>query len=243
MGYVFFSGDAFLHGYVWQAFTYPWVYPPVSAPLMAFIFHALGLWLFGSPVEGEIGTRRFYQVVGSSVILGALAAALVTALGHPVFIFGLAIPLFAISMTFCFLHADETINFLLLVIMIPIRGRYLGVVLMALAFASNLALIPSFLAALGGTYLVVVKRWWPDWSWSRKSKARPSRLSSLPTGKGNITPLRPAFEASKSSAAESEVDRILDKLRTDGMAGLTPQEKETLDRHSSSLRSRDEGSR
>jgi Zn-dependent protease len=66
-------------------------------------------------------------------------------------------------------------------------------------------------------------------------RARPRHLSVVKT---QPKPPPPPLPEVKPTPMEQDIDRILDKIRIEGMASLTAEEKNLLDEHSSRLRSR-----
>jgi len=61
-----------LDGAWWEPFTYMWLHaPPIGFWITHIFFNMLTLSIFGKPVEGRIGSRRF----GFLYLVGGLAAA------------------------------------------------------------------------------------------------------------------------------------------------------------------------
>lgn len=234
IAYVAFLGEEFNKGALWQCLTYPFFYP-VGA-LIPWLFDSLLLWVFGNTVEQRIGTRRFYRMFLLAGLFAAGAACATTALGLPINLFGMSVPVSAIMIVFCIMHSEEVLN-LWLIVIIPIKGKYLGLIFALFDIAYHPTMVPAYAAALAGAYLVAVKNWWPPVAAvPKKKKTAASQLRAMPPSGEKVVPIRPRFTESN---LEVEVDRILDKLRVEGMANLTPQEKETLDRHSRNMRDQD----
>ena len=227
VAYLAFSGSDFLHGRPWQAFTYPWFYP--GEAMFQWIGHSLILWVFGNAVEEEVGTQRLYRMFGLSAVMGALVGSLYSLLGPPVGTSGMTVPLFAITMMYFYINR-EAIGW------VPVKGKYLGLILGAFTWANHPSLIPSFIAATGGGYLILVNRRWPAFSHDRSSSGPRLLAESGP----KVVPFHGRI-VQVVSELEVEVDRILEKLRKEGMASLTSQERETLDTHSRSLQARTGG--
>ena len=68
-----FQPATFWRGYLWTAFTYPFLLP---GP-MELIFGLLALWLVGASLESRWGTRRFLTFYFATGAIGAVATALV----------------------------------------------------------------------------------------------------------------------------------------------------------------------
>ena len=234
--YLTFIGTEFNQGAIWQAATYPFFYP--VAAMLSWLINSLMLWMFGNTIETEIGTRRFYRVFILASLFGAAASALSTVAGHPVAMFGLQVPLFAIIMLYCIINLEAVLQIWLIVV-IPIKGKYLGAIFALYSAITQPEMIPAFAAAVAGAYLVGVKGFWrPGPAVTKKKPTPAARLRTMPSVVDKVTPIRPRFT---NTSMEVEVDRILDKLRVEGMANLTPEEKETLDKHSRNMKLRDQG--
>ena len=100
--------------------------------------------------------------------------------------------------------------------------------------------LPLF-SSMGLAYLMVKRNWLMQTQiFAKQARARRrSRLSEDFKGP-KVTPIRPNLTRVALTEVETQVDKILDKLRSEGMASLTTQEKEVLDSHSKRLRHGDE---
>ncbi len=158
-----------LRGEVWQLLSYMLVHAHPASLLM----NLLGLWVFGSMLEREWGTRRFFiflaltgataaaAMVGAAALLGPAALAdkhvdLAYALGAMVVAFGL-------------LYPRSPIYFLGLV---PIEARWLAVGLSALIVLNGLARrawvdTAGYVLAMGMGALLVSGLWRPRALWAK----------------------------------------------------------------------------
>jgi len=220
-------------GEVWRLLTYPF-----AGNLNLFtLIGAFCFTLFAIQVEADFGTGRFQRFFWSTTVL---AGALATFSGAP--LFSLAVPMSAFLTVFCLSHAEATIYAGLPPLVFPLKAKYLLLMEVLLTVALPR---PFWLPGLGAMlfgYLVLKRHW----------LASPSRFKSTPTSAKRktriqedfsgpkVTPIRPTFQDNAPSLLEAEVDRILDKLRLEGMAALTAEERETLDRNSRRLRHGDE---
>jgi membrane associated rhomboid family serine protease len=144
--------DVIRHGAVWQIVTYSFLHQG----FWHWFGNMLGLWMFGSAIEGAWGKRRFLElyfigVVGAAVTTVALSYAHV--LGRPeVATIGASGGVFAILIAFGMLFGDSEI------MMIPfpflIKAKYfvgiLIVVTLALAMAGGGDV--AYVAHLGGLF-------------------------------------------------------------------------------------------
>jgi membrane associated rhomboid family serine protease len=139
-----------VHGYVWQLLTYS----VLHAGLMHWFGNMLGLWMFGSQIEGAWGARRFVElylvgVVGAAVTTVGLSYAHI--LGDPTRpTLGASGGVFAILIAFGMLFGDNEI------MMIPfpflIKAKYfVGIlIVVTLALAMGGGGNVAYVAHLGG---------------------------------------------------------------------------------------------
>jgi membrane associated rhomboid family serine protease len=156
-GYIFDYGKltpvlVIQHGYLWQLLTYS----VLHAGVMHWFGNMLGLWMFGSSIEGAWGSRRLVElyivgVVGAAVTTVALSYAHI--LGDPTRgTVGASGGVFAVLLAFGFLFADNEI------MMIPfpflIKAKYLvGIlVVVTLALAMGGGGNVAYVAHLGGLF-------------------------------------------------------------------------------------------
>lgn len=127
----------------------PWsfaTYPLVAVDFINLLFSALWLWFVGGSLERAWGTARFtsfFAVVTAVSAFFFLAAASV--LGGATSLLGLYMPLAALTAAWCMLNPEQTI---LLYCIIPIKGKYLGWLTIALVYFLHGPKLGLF--ALGG---------------------------------------------------------------------------------------------
>lgn len=232
------------------------LFPWCCGGLINWLLYCLSLGSIGTALEHYFGTKKFQKLFFASIVsalavqtLCFLASAapfnlspMVKLLLSSTFLVGPNIPLLCLLVALALREPDGqmTFNFI-----IPIKTKYLAILLVVLQLTLQPHQILASLAALSVTYLMVTKDYWFDRATletPRSSRPR-SRLETLAVGKQSVTPLRPRTIPDKdTNQVELEVDRILDKVSRDGMSALTNEEKSTLDRHSSTLRQRDSSS-
>lgn len=242
--------------HAWRWLTYPLATQGVA------IWVLLGLYcfyLFTSSLERSWGGLRLIRtfLVVSLMAAGChwLGAALVTQnYQSSVFLTGLTAPALGMFIIWTSIHREVEI---LLFFVIPVKAKYIGIasiVLTALDSRGVLYALP--LAALltglwfwagrgvlgsssfgGGTGV-------GQWFSQRRRAQRKSRFQVLQGGATvgpakspgpHIGEFRPSV-AKPTEASEKELDRILDKIRYEGMEALTPEERAHLDRQSQRLR-------
>ena len=142
--------DVVKRGFIWQLITYSFLH----SGLGHWFWNMVGLWMFGSAIEGAWGTRRFLElyffgVVGAAITTIALSFGHI--LGNPgTATVGASGGIFAILIAFGMLFADTEI--LLIPFPLAIKAKYfvgiLIVVTLALAMTGGGGV--AYVAHLGG---------------------------------------------------------------------------------------------
>jgi membrane associated rhomboid family serine protease len=224
-----------LHGQVWRLVTYPFAEPLDFGSAL----NALVLFMFGPSVESALGTRRFVRLVAGATVLVALLALVSAQVSGPFFLAGMQVPLLAVFAAYCLLNWGGTI---LLMFVIPVPIRYFFVFeIIAVMLSPKPMWIPLW-SAIGLAYGMVSRNWFMSSNlFARPQTAKEKRRSRLQGEMAGpkVVPIRPEL-ARTPSPTEVEVDRILEKLRLEGMASLNQSERDLLDAHSNALRKRDE---
>lgn len=110
--------DFFVHGWIWQPFTYMWLHAP---GLMHIAFNMFALWMFGGQLEQIWGSRRFvrfYLTCGAGAGFIILAWHALTS--NPLPTLGASGAVFGILTAFSLMWPDRTI--MLLFPPIPIKA-------------------------------------------------------------------------------------------------------------------------
>ena len=131
---------------VWQLFTYLFLHGGV----FHLVFNMLALWMFGSPLESDWGTRRFlryYFICGVGAGLFDLVLSLLLGGGRPTI--GASGAIYGVLLAFGVCYPDQTVlmNFLF-----PIKAKYMVMIYAAIALYSSLGVNSgvSNIAHLGG---------------------------------------------------------------------------------------------
>ena len=237
------AAGSVLHGHrLWTLFSYNFLQDTsgLDGGIINLIFNLLGLYFFGGALKGVTGPLRFIGLYCAFVIAGAAAWLAVYPLG--VF-WPLAGPLAALSGIFalyCCHHADEQMTFLaFFVVPVTAKPKYFCWLLVALDLVCLLfyemmgrpsplwngsaASLAAMLAAygyyrlagrvhlFGGSSGAGIEL--PRWFRRRKKDAAP-RFQVNITNRNDL---------------RVEVDRILDKINSEGFGALTKEEKRLLD--------------
>lgn len=245
----------------WIWLSYPlftWM-PVLYFILFMYVFH----WV-GSSLERQWGSEKFGRVFVVLTLLSAVAIWLGFAVEQRTWnpeaspMFGLVLPELTL---FCIWGALNPEAQVLFFFVIPVKAKYLAwgqTVLTYFALGQGLGpVVPLFLmplAAAGwfwarrpgsGSYSAPKKpRKTISERFEERKRAKRKARFKLVEGKSNPLPetkvpdlksLTRETELKQKSVDEAELDRILDKIRFEGMAALTAEEKETLDSQSRKL--------
>ena len=163
VGYFALSAVMVVRGHLlWQLFTYMFLH----GGIWHLIFNMLTLWMFGSPLESDWGTRRFlkyYFLCGVAAGVCVLAANIAVGdWGTPTL--GASGAIFGLLVAFGVLYPNQTVlmNFLF-----PIKAKYMVIIYAAvellLTFGPNTGV--STVAHLGGMAFgyLYLKRRLPSW--------------------------------------------------------------------------------
>jgi membrane associated rhomboid family serine protease len=227
--------------HLWQVVTYSFIHQVSDIPsVFLVVFNLMCLYLLGREMESVLGTRRFLGLYFGAVLLGA-ACWLAVNFRYGGVLMG-AWPGIAACLTlFACLNPNQEIRMLFLFVPVTIKPKHLVWLLLAVDFCGlvlwEIRGQPSPLgfahsAHLGGMiagylyFRLVYQREWrnPDGStdielpgWLRKSR------------KATTAPVKFKLNLSNREDLRTEVDRILDKINSEGFSALTPEEKHLLD--------------
>jgi membrane associated rhomboid family serine protease len=227
----------------WTMFTYMFVHQG----FMHMFWNMLGLFFFGPPLEGRWGSKEFIKYY---VIAGLGGAALSFVFAPSSSIVGASAAVYGVMLAFAMNWPDAPIYIWGI---LPVKAKYLVGVLGAVSFMSMLqpgrsdniahaAHLGGFVA--GFLYLKFSGPGGPFSNFTRMMNRRKLKVVSdaerprpQPVGRTSSTP--PA--ARRRGAGEDEklldqLDRVLEKISTQGMHSLTPEERRLLDEVSQKYR-------
>ena len=244
-GWFGLSADAVLHGRkVWTLLTYNFLQNVAgdTAGVFVLIFNLLGLYFFGGAVRELVGTRRFAWLYATFVAAGAAAWCAAYALGVDWLLLGPSVTIAGLFALYCCYHANEPMTFLaFFIIPVTAKPKIFCWVWVALDLAGflfyemmgrpspwwngHLANLVAMSAAYG--YYRLAGRVDPFGGPASSGITLPGWLRRW---KRSAAPA-PRFRVNLSNRDDlrAEVDRILDKINSQGFGALTAEEKRLLD--------------
>jgi membrane associated rhomboid family serine protease len=209
----------------WTPVTYMFVH----GGLGHIFFNMLALFFFGPRVEARLGPGSFLRLYLLSGLVGALLSFFFT---PAAFIVGASGAVFGVMMAFAYYWPREHIY---IWGVLPVEARWLVIITTAIAllggFTGRGGGVAHF-AHLGGYLGGFLYLKWLE----RRSPARRFRRQAAPpprrTDGGDVRRWARIRRDELHEVNRQEVDRILDKISAQGVASLTPAERETLERFS-----------
>ena len=212
--------------WVWQPLTYMFVH----GGFFHVFFNVFMLWMFGMAVESAWGTKeflKFYFICGVGVALVTILIdrhSMIPLIGASGAVYGLLV-------AFAMLYPDAVIY---LYFFIPVKAAHMAILcglveFFAMATDANQG-IARFAHLTGMVIGYVYIRWW----WVLKL-----RLQSASGGMIPESPARPARRARPKPVPEANmenVDRILDKILSNGLDSLTEDERGVMRRYSDRMK-------
>lgn len=214
------------------------------------IVNLVVLYFCGRPVLQQYGSDRFIDIFLFTSLLGGLCWLAVSMLAMPNrYLLGASGAGFGLLSIALFHNWHQRVGLLFLPIMF--QGRHLFYAFLGVsAFLFLFAELPvtsrdgvahsAHLGGMLGGFLYFrhlssrgsLTTWVREWIGGRVSQARREKVATP------ATKTRPRFKVNITdrSKLRQEVDRILDKINSEGFGALTDEEKETLDRAKDALK-------
>lgn len=202
-------------GYIWQLVTYMFLH----GGIFHLAINMFVLWMFGSELERTWGSNQFLKYYFLTGVGAGILSVIVTP-NSTIPTVGASGAIFGLLVAYAMVYPNRLIY---LWFFIPIKAKYLALILGAIELLSTLQLARDGIAHwahLGG--MLVGFAYLKLSSFTRGGFAR--------VGGKRIRVVRP--EQSASEDLQQEVDRILHKISQLGIDSLTPEERNTLDRAS-----------
>jgi membrane associated rhomboid family serine protease len=243
-GWFSLTGGAIWHGQrLWTLLTYNFLQDTAgyTGGVFALIFNVLGLYFFGGAVRDVTGPRRFIALYAGLVAAGAAAWCAVYGLRVDWALYGPLAGLAGLFALYCCHHANEDMTFLaFFIIPVTVKPKYLCWAWVAMdlvgflfyemmgrpspLWTGHIANLAAMLTAYG--YHRLSRREdasgfsWAGMALPRWMRRRP-KGAAAPRYRVNLT---------SRDHLRTEVDRILDKINSQGFGALTDEEKRTLDK-------------
>lgn len=208
----------------WTVFTYMFVHAGIGH----LFFNMLALFFFGPPLEEKWGSREFLKFY---LICGLGGAALSFLFAFHSSVVGASAAVYGVMLAFAMIWPDMPIY---LFAIFPVKAKWLIAIMVAFSLlgmfgggadgVAHFAHIGGFAAAW--LYMKIDPKLGGPFKHLRRMVSRP-RLTVVPGGKPPKPPERPRRRADERTY--DEIDRVLDKISTHGMASLTPEERKLLD--------------
>jgi membrane associated rhomboid family serine protease len=225
------------HGAVWQLGTYLFLH----GGFWHIILNMFGLVTFGREMEASLGSRRFALLYFGCGLAGGLGWMLLSSTGGAPCI-GASGAVFGVLGAFAALFPQRQVT-LLLFFVLPVRmtaramAIVFGLISIMLMFTTDGNIAHAAHLAGGVAGYLYGRRWVKRGGWLG--------IETGYTGlNGWLTGLRARWRRSRlrvvsgeaDVASADDVDRLLEKIKAQGIGSLTPRERDTLERASRSRR-------
>ena len=228
-------------GRVWTPLTY-WLLHSTSN-----LFHVglvlAGILLIGREIVGALGTKRFLAVFGASILTGAVVWCAVNWQSGGELL-GATAGLYGLLAVFALLYPNREINFLLFFFFpVTFRPKHLAMILLLTdlfamvlidILGRNLPFAYAPSAHLGGmlagwTYY----QFFHEIEWRVGKGSRVATRTSARTSGQHLPDVEeipePVVPGRSRTEIRAEVDRVLDKINSQGLGALTSEERQILD--------------
>lgn len=241
-------------GRVWTLMTHAFLHS-TAFPLHV-LFNALALYFLGRELQPIMGTPRFLGVLIVSTLTGALAWTAAHWTNSPAEVhLGATAAVYALFVIFACFFPNQQVTFLLFFVMpVTLKPKHVACALVGFSLLSLLVyeipdetmpfgLTVASSAHLGGMLIgFLYYRFLHDSPWSLGSPDRPEfelprwlrrTRRSVPAAELDLPSPTPepvgVAAAPATRNIRAEIDRILDKINSQGLNSLTPAERRTLD--------------
>jgi membrane associated rhomboid family serine protease len=207
----------------WSLLTYMFVHGSFGH----LFFNMLALFFFGSPLEDRWGSRNFIKYY---LICGLGGAALAFPFAYHGVVLGASGAVYGIMLAFALNWPDQPIYVFGI---FPLKAKYLIGIMFAFSLLSTVSPAGdgvAHFAHLGGIVA--------GWIYLKLDFRGPNAFKKLKrmVNKPKLTVVsttppeqKPRARSRREERALDDVDKVLDKISTQGMASLTPEERKLLD--------------
>jgi len=213
----------FFAGKLWMIVTYMFLH----ANFWHIFFNMLALWMFGSILEQEWGSREFLKYYLLTGLGGGLSYALFN-IHSTIPTVGASGAIYGLLVAYAVLFPE---NIIYVYFIIPLKAKWFAVIFGAIEFLSSFSRESgvAHLAHLGGMAIGYI--------YLKRHKFLPQRgMSAWKESREEAARIR---EEQELDRVRREVDELLDKINRVGMDGLTPAERKRLQKASKILRDKE----
>jgi membrane associated rhomboid family serine protease len=226
-------------GHVWTLLTYSFLHS--TGNLLHLVFNLLALYFLGRELLPLLGSRRFLGLYGAAVVVGGLFWAAAN-WRHGGSVIGASAGISALLIVFACFYPNQQMTFLLFFVLpVTLKPKYVAIAAVAIDLCGFLfyevlgAVSPFGFAhsahlggmAVGWLYFRYVHG--GEWNLlSRRSEVELPRWMRKGGKSGTAAPVY-RVDLSNRNDLRAEVDRILDKINSQGFGALTAEEKRVLD--------------
>lgn len=215
----------------WTLITYQFVH----ANFGHIFFNMWALYMFGPPVESRLGRRNFIQLYLFSGIVGGLLTLVLDPFAARVFLVGASGAVFGVALAFA-RYWPETRILLFFVLPISARGMVIGLTVLSLVGGygpfqggvGHFAHLGGFVGAF--FYLRWLEKRSPAAQFKRKAFGHIK--PSLKVDSSLLERIERVDRGRLHSLNREEFDRVVAKIKAEGIRGLTLDERAFLDRFS-----------
>ena len=232
------SANGIRHGYVWSFLTYTVLHDGI----LHLLFNGLAVFFLGRELNPLLGTQRLLAVYFSAAIIGGLTWLAVHYLGGGTVLIGASASVAALFIIFACFYPNREVTFLVFFVLpVTLKPKVLAWILIGVdllgflfgelpggAFDTGIA----HSAHLGGILAgwIYFRYFHANNGWDRAPSVSVElpgwlRRKALAAAQSVSTNIAPRNQAD----LRTQVDRILDKINSQGFGALTEQEKQTLD--------------
>ena len=227
----------FKHGHAWTLFTYTLL----NDGILALLFNGLGIFLLGRELVALLGARRFTAVYVGAAIVGGLAWTAVHLLNGGTALIGSTSCVMGLFILFACFYPDREIIFLLFFVLpVTVRPKYLAWILAGIDLIGFLfSELPggrfdtgiAHSSHLGGMLVgwVYFRFFHANNGWDRAASIGLPAWLRRREKAGGAAPAGSPGRGKAPANLRAEVDRILDKINSEGFGSLTTDEKRLLD--------------
>jgi len=228
-------------GKIWTLFTYSLLHSTVN--ILHIVANLLGLYFLGRVLQPMLGARRFLWLYATAVVTGGALWLATHWHGGGGVAIGASAGVAGLFVVFACFYPNQPMTFLLFFILpVTLKPKYvafafLGIELIGFFFYEIMGAVSPFGSTVAhSAHLGGMLAGWIYYRYLHEATWR------LPTARGDIELpgwLRKTSKAAPPAAYQvdltrredlrAEVDRILDKINSDGFGALTADEKRLLD--------------